>query len=69
VSTYTPTDADLQFARNVLAGSHDDFLPHYFIGVVRSLVGLGDNPGDRTDKEMVRMIRAAFVAYDERRDR
>lgn len=62
MSTYTPTDKDLQAARRVMANSHDDWLPHYLIGVVRGLV-----EEERPAEETVRRVRAALIAYDERR--
>jgi hypothetical protein len=66
---YGPTEEGLAFARDVLSHSDDELLTPYLIGVIRSLVGMGDNPRERPPAEMVRMIRAALVAYDERRER
>lgn len=68
VPRITPSEADLEFARKVLDKCHDDFLPHYLIGVIRAQVGMGDNPRERPAAEMVRQVRAAIIAYDERRD-
>ena len=71
MSTYTPTDTELQFARDVLAGAPvlDDrgLLTHYLVGMLRSQLGMTENSrNDVSAEQMVRNCRAAILAYDER---
>ena len=69
VSTHTPTEKELQFAREILSGVPDDDLRvHYLVGVLRSQLGMTENSRDDVSAEhMVRNCRAAILAYDERR--
>lgn len=73
MSTYTPTDGDLQFARKVLAGApggDDGLLIYYLVGMLRELLGMtAGAPDDVSAEQMVRNCRAAILAYDERSSR
>lgn len=70
VSTYTPSERELQFAREILSGPPaDDLYVHYLVGVLRSTLGMTENSQDATAEQMVRASRAAILAYDEIRNR
>lgn len=71
MSTHTPTEKDLEFAREILSHQPaDDLYVHYLVGVLRSHLGMTENARQGVQAEqMVRNCRAAILAYDERRNR